>query len=122
MHGDPEELCDACGGTVRLRGGPGRFINYRRGVRLEIPSDLETLTCDDCGDIMLDGPTTEAIERRLAPVYEIKMLQPRSMQIFEIANDLPANSLATSAGRIEIRGGTRRDRDSVPPNAPPHAT
>ena len=119
MASDPTELCDACGGAVQLRGGPGRFINYRRGVRLEIPADLETLTCDDCGDMVLDGPTAEAIDSRLGPVYEIRMRQPRSMRPFELAKELPVNSLPVTTGRIEVRGV--REHSVPPPNAPPHA-
>jgi hypothetical protein len=40
--------CHFCGGANRGVSGPGRYKSYR-GVRCELPADLEIDTCTSCG-------------------------------------------------------------------------
>jgi hypothetical protein len=49
------ETCDTCGiGHFRPMTGPGRTALYRRGLRVDIPENVPMLTCDHCGQRLMD--------------------------------------------------------------------
>jgi hypothetical protein len=54
--------CHSCGGAVELRGGPGRFHTYR-GVRCEVPENLEIDTCTVCGNSWLSSEEIRILSR-----------------------------------------------------------
>ena len=59
--------CD-CGGTVARRTGPGRKFEYVRGVFLDVPDDVPTVMCSQCGSYFL-GEESDDLERALKPLY-----------------------------------------------------
>lgn len=62
--------CLHCGGnTVRLRGRPGRTINYKTIAALPIPADLMIPTCSRCCAEYLDADTTQWLEGVLCALY-----------------------------------------------------
>lgn len=51
--------CDLCDGDVCLAKSSDRYHEYKYGIHLPIPSDLELATCKDCKEIYLN--TDDAI-------------------------------------------------------------
>lgn len=61
--------CGTCGGRVTFKKGPGRTYEYRRGVRLPVPSTFEIPTCNDCGERYFSSERSEALDALLKPVF-----------------------------------------------------
>lgn len=61
--------CYECGKAVRMTpGGPGEY-EYRPGIRLAIPPDVELPTCEGCGEMYLDDDEVERRANAMRPVY-----------------------------------------------------
>ena len=62
--------CEVCGvGSVRRTARAGRTHEYRRGLELPVPADVQLDECDHCGEIYLDETDAEALHGALRGPY-----------------------------------------------------
>lgn len=73
--------CPECGGTVRPTKGPGRYARHYT-MRFEIPHDLATPKCDECGEEWVDKATAEKVDKALSKLYRAE-LQRRAKAAIE---------------------------------------
>lgn len=69
MQKKRERKCLECGGRVRAFAKAGRTMPYRNVPALAVPKDLELPTCDKCGEVYLDGKTSERLDVALEGEY-----------------------------------------------------
>jgi Zn-finger nucleic acid-binding protein len=53
--------CAECGNTLRPTSGPGRTMSYRGQEGYQIPDDVTSDNCDQCGAVWMDGPQLDRL-------------------------------------------------------------
>lgn len=66
-----ERQCLECGGRVRALAKAGRTMAYRNVPALAVPKGLELPTCEKCGEVYLDGKTSERLDEALEGEYRL---------------------------------------------------
>lgn len=62
--------CVACDVALRWSPCPEKTREYKRGVHLPFPRDLDVLNCPKCGEVFLSESEAAEVDRRLAAALE----------------------------------------------------
>jgi hypothetical protein len=91
--------CRECGiGTISPQKGPGRFVRYKTMANLEIPSDFEIPTCDNCGAEWLNKNAASKLDETLETLFRANLKKRAQEAIKLLVEHVPKYKLESLLG------------------------